>query len=607
MPTYNTPTPIDVAINLQVGVIEVLAGDRADTVVTVSPSNPTKAVDRRGAEETKVDFDGQRVTITGPRPRMSWFGPTESVDVKVELPTQSRLTAEIAVGGVRTVGRLGATRIKASMGPVDVETTGDLWLRASHGNATLGTAEGGIEITADHGQIRVGTVSGDATLKASHGTILVGESGGDLDAKLSVRRPRDHQGTGLSLGEDGLRQHRAARGLERRNPGRKRLRPGEHRCATWCPRLARPVLEGWPRPQPARRRPRSRRVRTNRRGTCAHSVRRHHRPPRSMSSGNDRKGTRPMTTTAIEVRGLRKSYGGKVVLDDVDLTVNAGTVTALLGPNGAGKTTTVHILSTLVRPDGGTALVNGCDVVRDPDGVRAVIGLTGQFSAVDNLLTGEENLLLMARLRHLGTKRSKARVAELLEQFDLVEAASKPLGTYSGGMRRRLDLAMTLVATPSVIFLDEPTTGLDPRSRRTMWDIVRGLVAEGTTVLLTTQQLEEADELSDRIAVLDGGRIVADGTPEELKRLVPGGHIRLRFADATTLDAASHLLGESARDDSGLALTLPSDGGVGALRTLLGRLDAASLEVDDLSIHTPNLDDVFFALTGRVDAKGSES
>jgi ABC-2 type transport system ATP-binding protein len=324
-----------------------------------------------------------------------------------------------------------------------------------------------------------------------------------------------------------------------------------------------------------------------------------------------------MTTPAIEVHGLRKSYGNKVVLDGVDLTVAAGTVTALLGPNGAGKTTTVHILSTLVRPDGGTAFVNGCDVVRDPDGVRAVIGLTGQFSAVDSLLTGEENLLLMARLRHLGAKRAKTRVAELLEQFDLVEAARKALATYSGGMRRRLDLAMTLVSTPSVIFLDEPTTGLDPRSRHTMWDIVRDLVAEGTTVLLTTQHLEEADELADRIAVLDGGRIVADGTPDELKRLVPGGHIRLRFADAAALDAASHALrehglDESARDDAGLALTLPSDGGVGALRTVLDRLDAASLEVDDLSIHTPDLNDVFFALTGKkdqpggVDTKGTE-
>jgi ABC-2 type transport system ATP-binding protein len=311
-----------------------------------------------------------------------------------------------------------------------------------------------------------------------------------------------------------------------------------------------------------------------------------------------------MSTPAIEVHGLRKSYGKKVVLDDVDLTVAAGTVTALLGPNGAGKTTTVHILSTLVRPDGGTASVNGFDVVRDPAHVRGAIGLTGQFSAVDKLLTGEENLLLMARLRHLGAARSKVRVSELLEQFDLVEAARKPLATYSGGMQRRLDLAMTLVARPSVIFLDEPTTGLDPRSRHTMWDIVRGLVADGTTVLLTTQQLDEADELADRIAVLDDGRIVAEGTPDELKRLVPGGHLLLRFADAAALGIASGILDGSTPDEAGLALTVPSDGGVGALRTVLDRLDAAHLEVDDLSIHTPDLDDVFFALTGK---KGKES
>ncbi|HEU5484883.1 MAG TPA: DUF4097 family beta strand repeat-containing protein [Microlunatus sp.] len=185
MPTYNTPGPIDLAINLQVGAIDVFASDRSDTVVTVLPTNPEKAVDRRGAQDTTADFDGQRLTITGPRPRISWIGPTESVDVKVELPTGSRLAAEIAVGGLRTVGRLGATRIKSSLGPVDVDATGDLWLRASHGNATVGTADGGVEITADHGQIRVGTVTGDAILKASHGTIRVGDSGGDLDAKLS--------------------------------------------------------------------------------------------------------------------------------------------------------------------------------------------------------------------------------------------------------------------------------------------------------------------------------------------------------------------------------------------------------------------------------------
>ena len=223
-------------------------------------------------------------------------------------------------------------------------------------------------------------------------------------------------------------------------------------------------------------------------------------------------------TYDIQIDGLRKSYPGKpepkVVLDGIDLAVTAGSVTALLGPNGAGKTTAVHILSTLLRPDGGSATVAGHDVVKDPDGVRAAIGLTGQFAAIDTILTGEQNLMLMARLRHLPAKQAEARVAELLEQFDLVEAAKKPLATYSGGMTRRLDLAMTLITRPQVLFLDEPTTGLDPRSRHTMWDIVRGIVADGTTVLLTTQYLDEADELADRVAVLDRGTIVAEGTLE---------------------------------------------------------------------------------------------
>ncbi|MCY0904208.1 ATP-binding cassette domain-containing protein [Arthrobacter sp. H14-L1] len=313
-----------------------------------------------------------------------------------------------------------------------------------------------------------------------------------------------------------------------------------------------------------------------------------------------------MVSPAIDVRGLRKSFGNKVVLDGVDLTVARGTVSALLGPNGAGKTTAVNILTTLVRPDAGTATVDGHDVVRNPDGVRAGIGLTGQFSAVDKLLTGEENLMLMARLRHLPAKRVRARVAELLEQFDLLEAARKPLATYSGGMARRLDLAMTLVDTPRIIFLDEPTTGLDPRSRHTMWEIVRDLVAQGTTVLLTTQYLDEADELANRIVVLDGGKIVAEGTPEELKRLVPGGHIRLQFADAQALNSAAALFAGSARRDAALTLEVPNPNGVKSLRSALDRLDGAGIEVADLSIHTPDLDDVFFALTGRVERPQTE-
>jgi ABC-2 type transport system ATP-binding protein len=302
---------------------------------------------------------------------------------------------------------------------------------------------------------------------------------------------------------------------------------------------------------------------------------------------------------AIRAVGLRRSYGKLLVLDGIDLEVAAGTVFALLGPNGAGKTTTVNILSTLIPPDGGEVQVAGHDVVREPDAVRAAIGLTGQFSAVDGLLTGEENLILMADLRHLGKKEGRRRAGELLERFDLVEAAKKPLATFSGGMRRRLDLAMTLVGDPRIIFLDEPTAGLDPRSRRVMWQIVRDLVATGVTIFLTTQYLEEADRLAHRIAVLDGGRIVAEGTPDQLKRLVPGGHVRLEFADPAELDKAAHAFEGAARDDEALTLQVPSDGGVGSLRTLLDRLDSESIVVGGLSVQTPDLDDVFLSLTGH--------
>lgn len=298
----------------------------------------------------------------------------------------------------------------------------------------------------------------------------------------------------------------------------------------------------------------------------------------------------------IRARGLLKRYGARTVLDGIDLAVPAGSVTALLGPNGAGKTTMVHILSTLVRPDGGTAWIGGHDVVRDADGVRALIGLTGQFAAVDGLLTGEENLLLMARLRHLGSREARHRVRALLERFDLAESARKPLATYSGGMKRRLDLAMTLIGDPRVVFLDEPTTGLDPRSRQTMWDIVRELVDDGATILLTTQYLEEADRLADRIAVLDAGRIVADDTPEALKRLVPGGHLELRFSDEGDLASAGRLFAGATTDQ--FTLRVPSAGGVADVRDVLDRLADAGIEVDDLAIRTPNLDDVFFALTG---------
>ena len=299
----------------------------------------------------------------------------------------------------------------------------------------------------------------------------------------------------------------------------------------------------------------------------------------------------------ISVHGLRKSYGDHLVLDGVDLDVAEGTVFALLGPNGAGKTTMVQILSTLISADGGELRVAGHDLAGDPDAVRAAIGVTGQFSAVDNLLTGRENLILMADLHHLGRAPGRRRAAELLDRFDLAEAADRPASTYSGGMRRRLDLAMTLVGDPRLIFLDEPTTGLDPRSRHTMWAIIRDLVAGGVTVFLTTQYLEEADELADQIAMLDHGTVVAAGTPAELKRLVPGGHVRLEFADPVGLASAAAALGEPAVDDDALALTVPSDGSVTALQGLLGRLAAESIPVAGLTVHTPDLDDVFLSLT----------
>ncbi|MFI6504273.1 ATP-binding cassette domain-containing protein [Nonomuraea typhae] len=303
---------------------------------------------------------------------------------------------------------------------------------------------------------------------------------------------------------------------------------------------------------------------------------------------------------AIEVTGLRKSYGDKLVLDGIDLTVRAGTIFSLLGPNGAGKTTAVEILATLKSADAGRAHVAGYDIDAQAQQVRAAIGVTGQFAAVDGYLTGEENLLLMADLNHLPQREGRRRAAGLLERFDLVEAGKKVASTYSGGMRRRLDLAMTLVGRPSVIFLDEPTTGLDPRSRHTMWQIIRHLVADGVTILLTTQYLDEADELADRIAVLDHGRIVAEGSAAELKRRIPGGHVSLRFADPRALHAAAGAIGGAvARDDEALTLQVPGDGSFRSLRALIDRLDDAGVEAGELAVHTPDLDDVFFALTGH--------
>ncbi|MCX5443392.1 ATP-binding cassette domain-containing protein [Streptomyces sp. NBC_00056] len=306
-----------------------------------------------------------------------------------------------------------------------------------------------------------------------------------------------------------------------------------------------------------------------------------------------------MSTSAIAANGLRKSYGDKTVLDGIDLAVPEGTVFALLGPNGAGKTTAVKILSTLLSPDpaSGEIRVGGHDLATQAQAVRGAIGVTGQFSAVDGLITGEENMLLMADLHHLPKREGRRVAAELLERFDLVDAASKPASTYSGGMKRRLDIAMTLVGNPRIIFLDEPTTGLDPRARHNMWGIIRELVTDGVTVFLTTQYLDEADELADRIAVLNNGKIAAEGSADELKRLIPGGHIRLRFTDPDAYQNAASAMSGSSRDDEALTLQIPSDGSQRDLRSVLDRLDSAGIEADELTVHTPDLDDVFFALT----------
>jgi len=302
-------------------------------------------------------------------------------------------------------------------------------------------------------------------------------------------------------------------------------------------------------------------------------------------------------TIAIEVVRTTKSYADHAVLRGIDLTVPAGTVYALLGPNGAGKTTMVRILSTLVSADGGEARVAGFDVRTEADAVRRSIGVTGQFSAIDDLLTGRENLQLMADLNHLPRRQGRARAQELLERFDLVDAAERGAATYSGGMKRRLDLAMTLVGSPGLIFLDEPSAGLDPRSRRELWQIVRELTDDGVTIFLTTQYLEEADELAHKVGVLDGGVLVAEGTPAELKRRVPGGRVEATYSNPAALDAAAHAIEGATADQESLVLSVPHDGTLDALQRLVGRLDNQA--VTGLEVHSPDLDDVFLALTGN--------
>jgi ABC-2 type transport system ATP-binding protein len=307
----------------------------------------------------------------------------------------------------------------------------------------------------------------------------------------------------------------------------------------------------------------------------------------------------------IVVKGLRKSFKKLTVLEGVDFSVRRGTVTALLGPNGAGKTTTIRILSTLLLPDSGQALINGFDVVKEANMVRSVIGLTGQNAALDEYLTGEENLRMIGRLYRLSYSDIKRRSRELLELFDLVEASGRTVKTYSGGMRRRLDLAVSLIASPPVIFLDEPTTGLDPRSRLIMWDIIEQLVAADTTILLTTQDMDEADRLADRIVVIDGGKIIAEGTSDELKQRVGSERLEITIAETSSLEAARKAIGDDDIhcDLKSRTFSLAARGGVSHLKQVLSRLEEAGVAVENVSFHSPTLDDVFLTFTGHAATK----
>ena len=308
---------------------------------------------------------------------------------------------------------------------------------------------------------------------------------------------------------------------------------------------------------------------------------------------------------AVEMRNVVKRFGDTTALDGVNLSVPRGAVFGLLGPNGAGKTTSVRVLTTLIRPDGGTARIDGIDVTADPNAVRRRIGLTGQYAAVDERLTARENLIYVGRLFHLGTSTARSRAGELLERFDLVEAADRPVKGFSGGMRRRLDIAMSLIANPSVLFLDEPTTGLDPRSRLAMWDVIADLAADGTTVLLTTQYLEEADRLAEQIVVIDHGRVIAEGTPNELKARTGGALLNVSIARAENRDRAISVLGplcsgrvEPGEDDR--SLVAPIIAGDRVVPGVIRALDEADIDVLDVSVRRPSLDDVFLALTGHL-------
>lgn len=307
------------------------------------------------------------------------------------------------------------------------------------------------------------------------------------------------------------------------------------------------------------------------------------------------------TEYVVEVKNLKKAYGSNKVLKGINFKVPRGSMLALLGPNGAGKTTTVRILSTLLKYDEGTVSVNGFDVKTDPNGVRSTIGLTGQSAAVDEMLTGRENLVMMGKLYRLTAKSAKARAEELLKEFDLIKAADRPLKAYSGGMRRRLDLAVSLIATAPIIFLDEPTTGLDPRSRLAMWNIIKKLMESGTTILLTTQYLEEADQLADNIIVIDGGKVIAEGTAKELKSKIGNDRLELTVSDLKTYEAAKSSLGKKVVESNEKEYTVTTmlKNTNKDIREVLDILEKAGISLQSMNVHKPTLDDVFLSLTGK--------
>lgn len=311
---------------------------------------------------------------------------------------------------------------------------------------------------------------------------------------------------------------------------------------------------------------------------------------------------------AIEVTGLHKSYGDLKVLRGIDLNVKRGTVLALLGPNGAGKTTTIRILSTLLRPDSGQALINGYDVVKQDAEARGSIGLTGQYAAVDEYLTGEENLFMIGRLYRMSRSDAHGRTQQLLKEFDLVKASKRPVKTYSGGMRRRLDLAMSLIASPPIIFLDEPTTGLDPRSRLTMWAMIKKLVDSGTTILLTTQYMEEADHLANEIIVIDSGKVIAEGTADQLKAKVGSDRLEIAISDKSDFAAAQKAVGgkKLQADPERRVLSLATKKGTSELKQVLQHLEDAKIEVESIELRRPTLDDVFLSLTGHGATKAAD-